>query len=169
MFKIPPTFLKAAVIAIIGLGFHSTVTADVLYPAQVDLNHYGKCYRATHDIHPGTIVERFVGREVKYADVPENEIIYAACHGDGIWTIPTTNARYINHSCHPNCTINSDSEVIAVRSIKAGEEITFDYVTISKEDWAKAPNEYFWDPRWSFTCQCGAENCYGQIDRYYIR
>ena len=139
------------------------------YPGKVASNSYGQYYFAARDIEIGTVVERFIGKEVKYEEVPESEIIYAACCGNGIWVIPMTNVRYINHSCHPNCKINGAGEMVAIKAIPAGEEITFDYVTVSKEEWQKAPKEFFWDSRWSFDCQCGAPNCRGRIDRYFIK
>ncbi len=40
-------------------------------------------------------------------------------------------ARYINHSCSPNCEveINEDNRIMieAIKNIKAGEELTYDY------------------------------------------
>jgi len=33
---------------------------------------------------------------------------------------------YINHSCHPSCVIDG-MNVVAIKNIKVGEEITFDY------------------------------------------
>jgi SET domain-containing protein len=41
-------------------------------------------------------------------------------------------ARFINHSCRPNCYIDIKDSVIwirAARSIRAGEELTYDYNT----------------------------------------
>ena len=40
-------------------------------------------------------------------------------------------ARYINHSCRPNCEVEIDRKgrilITALRAIKAGEELTYDY------------------------------------------
>ncbi len=39
-------------------------------------------------------------------------------------------ARYINHSCRPNCTPEIEQERVfidAIRNIKAGEELSYDY------------------------------------------
>lgn len=151
------------------IGLTGTLSAGPAYPAEVSANSYGKCYRATCAIQPGTVVERFVGKDVPYEEVPESEIIYAATNGNGIWTIPLTNARYINHSCDPNCKINDEDEVVAIKPIKAGEEISFDYASVSKEEWDRDPGAFFWDDRWSFDCQCGSTNCHGRIDRYFIK
>ena len=41
-------------------------------------------------------------------------------------------ARYINHSCKPNCYVHIAGDVIwirASRTIRKGEEITYDYAT----------------------------------------
>lgn len=62
-------------------------------------------------------------------------------------------ARWINHSCDPNCTaelIDGHIWLIANRDIAAGEEITFDY-GFDLVDYREHP------------CHCGAPNCYGYI------
>ena len=41
-------------------------------------------------------------------------------------------ARFINHSCHPNCYVQIVGDTIwirAARNIRAGEELTYDYCT----------------------------------------
>jgi SET domain-containing protein len=41
-------------------------------------------------------------------------------------------ARFINHSCHPNCYVHIVGDTIwirAARSIRKGEELTYDYMT----------------------------------------
>ncbi|MEX0651878.1 MAG: SET domain-containing protein [Candidatus Paceibacterota bacterium] len=50
------------------------------------------------------------------------------------WTIDGTTrdnlARYINHSCKPNCEVDTSGKrvfVSAIKRIKAGEELTYDY------------------------------------------
>lgn len=63
-------------------------------------------------------------------------------------------ARFINHSCTPNCEAQWDDEariwIVATRDIKAGEELTFNY-GYDLEDYLDHP------------CRCGAENCQGYI------
>lgn len=58
--------------------------------------------------------------------------------------------RYLNHRCDPNVCIR-DLDVIALRPIASGEEITFDYDT----------TEY--DMSEPFKCHCGSKNCRGWI------
>jgi SET domain-containing protein len=44
-------------------------------------------------------------------------------------------ARYINHSCRPNCWFEVDGQTIwirASRNIAAGEELTYDYCTVGQ-------------------------------------
>lgn len=53
---------------------------------------------------------------------------------------------YINHSCDPTVGIKGTVTFVALRDIKKGEEITFDY-SISE------------DTLWEMQCNCGAKNC----------
>ena len=53
---------------------------------------------------------------------------------DADWTINGSSranvARYINHSCKPNCVarrIDRSIRIFALRNIKPGEELTYDY------------------------------------------
>lgn len=62
-------------------------------------------------------------------------------------------ARWINHSCAPNCdaeVIDDRIWILANRDIRAGEEITFNY-GFDLEDYRDYP------------CHCGAANCVGYI------
>ena len=62
-------------------------------------------------------------------------------------------ARFINHSCAPNCAAEKDDDriwIIAARDIRAGEEITFNY-GYDLEDYKDHP------------CRCDSPNCVGYI------
>jgi uncharacterized protein len=69
-------------------------------------------------------------------------------------------ARYINHSCDPNCVIEKTPRtlwVLAVRDIQEGEELSYDY-------------GYEVENYKDFPCNCGAQNCCGYIiDREYLK
>jgi hypothetical protein len=58
-----------------------------------------------------------------------------------------------NHSCDPNAGLRNDGILFALREIKPGEEIRYDYSTTVDE------------PMWMMECQCrcGARNCRGEI------
>lgn len=58
------------------------------------------------------------------------------------------NGDYVNHSCEPNSGIRGQIDLIAMRDIEAGEEITFDYcMTISDDLFDR------------MECHCGAKTC----------
>lgn len=136
------------------------------YPARVVKNQYGKCLVASEDLGPGEIVERYEGSILpSYALVPEEEICYALVVGNDHYMIIATNARYINHSCDPNCDIDEDYYVVTLRPVHKGEEITLRYNEIFPEH---EGIHYFWDPRWSFKCRCGAPNCIHEINNYVV-
>ncbi len=127
---------------------------------------------ADHPFQKGDIVAEYVGeyivnpmadkREKKYEEnriqdyqfkVSANRVIDATKHGGF--------ARYINHSCDPNCMakiIDGDPPnqhlkrvvVTSQRTIEAGEEITYDY---------QFPIELDLDAR--LPCSCGAKSCRG--------
>jgi hypothetical protein len=61
--------------------------------------------------------------------------------------------RFINHSCAPNVLFDVDRyELLVLRDIEAGEEITFFYP--ATEWWMASP----------FDCRCGARECVGRIE-----
>ncbi len=65
-------------------------------------------------------------------------------------------ARLINHSCDPNCEVAGTGLkvwVYAIRDIKKGEELSYDY--------GFGYDEYYKD----FPCRCGSKNCVGYIVR----
>lgn len=60
--------------------------------------------------------------------------------------IPSNKARYINHSCKPNCEADGPKNhvyILAIKNIKAGEELTYDY-----------GEEYFDEYLSKGRCQC---------------
>jgi SET domain-containing protein len=68
-------------------------------------------------------------------------------------------ARYINHSCDPNCEAELEGTRIvirAIRTIAAGAELTYDYALELEEDPL---------PSWEalYACRCGAATCRGTM------
>ena len=57
----------------------------------------------------------------------------------------------INHSCEPNCGMRNATQVVTMRDIDAGEELTFDY---AMSDMA---------PYDEFDCACGTISCRGRV------
>jgi hypothetical protein len=56
-----------------------------------------------------------------------------------------------NHSCEPNAGFTGQIGIVAMRDIKAGEEINFDYAMCDGSVYDE------------FKCYCGSENCRGQV------
>ncbi|HLY52400.1 MAG TPA: SET domain-containing protein-lysine N-methyltransferase [Steroidobacteraceae bacterium] len=68
-------------------------------------------------------------------------------------------ARFVNHSCAPNCeSVIESSRVFidAIRSIAPGEEVTYDYQIRRERD--DSP-----DIDSVFACHCGARGCRGTM------
>lgn len=65
----------------------------------------------------------------------------------GLWMDPDAPLNKLNHSCNPNAHFGSKRQLIALRSIKSGEEVTFDYSTSEV------------DAQWTMSCACGAKGC----------
>lgn len=116
----------------------------------------------------GQRIIEYTGRRVLWADVPDeldDPRMYFFAIGDGKWVIDPSvkgnEARFINHSCDPNCEIRETRRRIfihALRNIGPGEELFYDYhletdpdVPRTKEIEAEAP------------CHCGARNCRGTL------
>lgn len=120
---------------------------------------------------PGDLILEYVGELVRSSVANIREWKYEREYtGDGIassylfrldaiMVIDATHrgslARFINHSCDPNCvaktiTLNGSKRIVmyAKKSIKPGEEITYDY---------KFPTEK--DPRKKVKCLCGSSSC----------
>lgn len=80
----------------------------------------------------------------------DDERVVDATHAGSI-------AHLINHSCEPNCysrTVTASGEdriiIFAKRDIPAGEELTYDYRFISKDE--------------LLTCYCGCAGCRGSVN-----
>lgn len=77
---------------------------------------------------------------------------YALKVADDFYLVSSKKGRlevddFFNHSCNPNAGFNGHLLVVAMRSIKPGEEIVYDYAMTDcdKDDY--------------FKCNCGAKNC----------
>lgn len=122
----------------------------------------GRAVFAREPIHAGEIIAAFVGtvhRAKKISELPNDPPDYMRDHVIQIGEEEYLHgkgglAELINHSCDPNCGIKDLSKVVAMRDIKAGEQLTWDYAMTEDSDW------YF--PG----CLCGSEACRGTIGPY---
>ena len=120
---------------------------------------------ASRDIKDGTKIIEYKGKIVTKKEVEENskfdneKAIYLFNLNkrydlDGDFKYNT--ARLINHSCNPNCEVAGVGLkvwVYAIRNIKKGEELSYDY--------GFGYDEFYKD----FPCRCGSKNCVGYIVR----
>lgn len=70
-------------------------------------------------------------------------------------------ARWVNHSCDPNCETEEDDEarrvfVVTRRAIKAGEELNYDYGLVIDERITPTLKK-------NYACRCGSKNCRGTM------
>ena len=122
---------------------------------------HGRGVFAKKDIRKGTKIIEYVGEKITKAESDkrednENGTIYTFelnskydIDGD----VSYNTAKYINHSCNPNCEtdiIRGKIWIIAMRDIKKGEELSYNY-GYSFEDFEDHP------------CRCGSKNCIGFI------
>lgn len=79
--------------------------------------------------------------------------------GEDLYMGPSGKADdLVNHSCDPNSGVKIGGEsagLFAIRPIKKGEEITWDYSTtiVGEDDWA-------------LDCNCGSKNCRKKISDF---
>ena len=120
---------------------------------------------AKGDINKGEKVIEYKGRKFTHKQVEENDrfdnskAIYLftlneryVLDGD----TKTNTAKYINHSCDPNCEVDiikGKIWIIAIKDIKKGDELSYDY-------------GFGYDAEFrQFPCKCGSKNCCGYIVR----
>lgn len=114
---------------------------------------------ARKPIPAGTRLIEYVGERINKAESlrrceANNEYIFTIddeydLDGNVEWNP----ARFINHTCAPNCEAEWDENriwIVALRDIPAGEELSFNY-GYDLEDYREHP------------CRCGAAECVGYI------
>ncbi|XP_034445439.1 histone-lysine N-methyltransferase 2D isoform X14 [Hippoglossus hippoglossus] len=120
---------------------------------------------AAKDLDRHTMVIEYIGTVIRNEVANSREKIYES-QNRGIYMFRINNeqvidatltggpARYVNHSCAPNCvaevvTFDKEDKIIIIssRRIPKGEELTYDYQFDFEDDQNKIP------------CHCGAWNC----------
>ena len=90
--------------------------------------------------------------EEKFLKKPRRDTLCIDISKHQYSTDPNAAENFLNHFCSPNGYINFDDLTYrALRPIKKGEELTFNYLTTE------------WDMANKFDCDCGSNKCYGQI------
>ncbi len=127
---------------------------------------------ATQNIKKGTKIIQYIGDKVtksegdrrsalrikKYLDSSKTGSVYIfelnkKYDIDG--NVKRNKARYINHSCDPNCEVdivNNEIWISSIKNIKKGKELSYDYgYEFDKDDFR------------DHTCKCGSKLCIGFI------
>jgi uncharacterized protein len=116
----------------------------------------GKGLFAAQNIKKGTRIIQYIGQKISKEETAErlyqgNQYIFTFNDRYDIDGKTLKNkARYINHSCDPNCEVLLTQRtiwIVAKRDIQAGEELSYNYGFTAKQ----------------YRCQCGALNCCGYI------
>ncbi len=117
---------------------------------------YGKGVYAKAAIRKGEVIAVFDGDLLDDDFEPWTNDLYnhAIQVGKTLWRDSKGLARFINHSCEPNCGIKKLNRVVAMRSIQKGEEITWDYEMTEKNS------------DWRMRCRCGTPACRKVIGNY---
>ena len=128
-----------------------------------NIDKKGLC--ASKDIKEGTKIINYIGKIISKKETEENikfdnekDIYLFNLNNrydlDGDFKFNT--ARLINHSCDPNCEVEGVGLklwISAIKNIKKGEELTYDYGFSYDKDYKQFP------------CKCGKQNCAGYIVR----
>ncbi len=103
------------------------------YKVRVGRADTGKGLYAEEDIPKGARIIEYTGKRVSEAKAIKDAGKYLFEVGKGVTidgNIKSNIARYINHSCVPNCEADGPEGKVyiwALKKIKKGEELTYDY------------------------------------------
>jgi len=131
---------------------------------------HGRGVFALRRIPKGTRIIEYKGKLItdkeadrRYSRVHEHSPHTMLFSLEGGWVIDATrrgnSARWINHSCAPNCDIEEEGRRIFIesrRDIRLGDELTYDYnLQIGEKHTKTAKREH--------ACFCGARRCRGTM------
>lgn len=103
------------------------------YAVRVKRSATGKGLFAAEPIPKGARIIEYIGTVISEQEAERDNGKYLFEVGKGKTingNIPSNTARYINHSCVPNCEADGPEGKVyiwALRNIKPGEELTYDY------------------------------------------
>lgn len=117
----------------------------------------GKGLFALENIKKDGMIADFSGGKIykaqKASDLPKDVADHAIEFGENEWIDTPEEGRFLNHSCDPNCGVRGKFQIVAMRDIEKGEELTFDYEMTEDSDW-------------SMQCKCGSKICRKIIGAY---
>ncbi|HEX7089168.1 MAG TPA: SET domain-containing protein-lysine N-methyltransferase [Longimicrobiales bacterium] len=130
---------------------------------------HGKGVFATRRIPKGTRLIEYKGERISWEEAdrryddsiqPHHTFLFAVDDDVVIDAgVRGNDARWINHSCDPNCeAVDEDGRIFieTIRDIEPGEELTYDYSYILDEPHTAAVKA-------RYPCRCGSPRCRGTI------
>ena len=131
---------------------------------------HGKGVFALSDLAEGETIIEYVGEVISWKEAlrrhphdPQNPNHTFYFHIDDKHVIDGkaggNSSRWINHACKPNCEADEDGGRVfikALRNIKAGEELFYDYGLIIDAKYTKKLLA-------EYPCWCGAKKCRGTL------
>jgi len=126
----------------------------------VKRSHSGLGMFAKEPIKKKSFIIEYTGKRIptKVADTLPGRYFFEI---DSNWTIDgstrSNTARYINHSCDPNCEAEIDENdrimIYAIKNIEKGEELSFDYGEEYFEEFLKED------------CRCNSKKCRAAVGK----
>jgi len=89
-------------------------------------------------------------------DLPALSVNHAAQFSEYKYRDADGIAKYLNHSCAPNCGIKGLHDLVAMRDIEVGEELCWDYAMTEDSNWEVPGGK----------CLCNSPLCRGRIVPY---
>src|SRR6266576_5961579 len=127
---------------------------------------HGRGVYATKAIAKGTRIIEYTGKRMSWEEAPNDPdnphtFNFGLDNGNVINPeIGGNEARWINHSCDPNCEAVEEENgrvlIHASRNIRAGEELSYDYQLQVDEPITRAVKA-------ENACHCGSSNCRGTM------
>src|SRR5689334_20862712 len=117
---------------------------------EIKESRFGKGLFATKNIQAGAVICQIpLNKELDFHStvlLKENESHALQIDHDR-YVLCQPPFLFSNHSCNPNCGVNTNFEMIALKDIRKGEELFWDYSTSMLER------------HWTMKCGCGEKNC----------
>jgi SET domain-containing protein len=119
----------------------------------------GRGVFATARIPKNTRIVEYTGEIIEEAEADRRAarrkrvLLFELGNGTYIDGDPRAPGPTVNHSCAPNCfsnVVNGRVFIVAARTIRPGEELTYDYLI---------------RPGITRACACGASNCRGTLNK----
>ncbi len=133
---------------------------------------HGRGVYAARRIDGGERIAEYKGERISWAEAdsrppsdpedPYHTFFFSLSDGEHVidGSVGGNSSRYINHSCAPNCETEESDDgrifVVALRDIRRGEEIVYDYCLIIGERLTPTLKR-------QYACRCGAKDCRGTM------